>query len=459
MPRFTFARPARAGASGSLTAGSLTLAALALGSVALAGCETTVDSNPNAITEEQALRNQEGLLGLVVGTRRAYATSPLGCLYNAAVADGLTTRGLYVINTGNGDLAAIEAGGQTLGPANAIASNLFAGCTFVLKDAGLLIDNAKNIADPVTQASVQVHGHLFKALAIGTLAAFYEQVPTSTVTAAGYLSGERVTFTPRVAALTQAVTLLRDARTLLDANGGVTSVAFNARAGTAIDTKNTLTALIARYSLMAGDLDGALAAALAVDLTKRSTFTFDAQNPNPLFRSGLVSANVVGGAVGFGLPAAIAPEAGDGRTAFYLGNANAAIRVTGFFKNDADPIPVYLPGEMLLIQAEVHARQNRLADAVTAINRVRTKTVAQDVFGVGANLPAYSGPVTQGALLAEIFRQRALELYLQGLRLEDGRRLGRPAPGAAGAERTRNFYPYPQVERDNNASTPADPAG
>jgi hypothetical protein len=44
-----------------------------------------------------------------------------------------------------------------------------------------------------------------------------------------------------------------------------------------------------------------------------------------------------------------------------------------------------------------------------------------------------------------------------GLALEDSRRFGRPGPGTPNAERSRNFYPYPQQERDGNPNTPADP--
>jgi starch-binding outer membrane protein, SusD/RagB family len=431
--------------------------AVALLALPLAACDTTIESNPNAATEQQVLTSTDGLLGLAVGTRRAFAVGPTSCLYNAFVADELSTRGLYVINTGNGDLAAVETGRGTLGPSNAITTNLFTGCSFVLKDAGLLIANAGNIQDASTQASVKVYGQLFKALAIGTMAAFYQQVPTSTVTAAEFLAGTRAGFKPRADALREAIALLRDAQNTLNGIGGAPSATFTARVGSSIDLKNTLSALIARYSLMVGDYDAAIAAAQAVDLTKRSTFTYDAQNPNPLFRSGFVSANVVGGVAAFGLPTALAPEAADARTAFYLGNANTTVRVSGFFRSDTDAIPVYLPGEMILIMAEAYARKNDLANAVTQLNRVRTKTAAQDAFGVGAGLPAYSGAQTQAAILTEIYRQRVIELYLQGLRLEDARRFGRPGPSSATPERNRTFYPFPQTERDNNASTPADP--
>jgi hypothetical protein len=66
--------------------------------------------------------------------------------------------------------------------------------------------------------------------------------------------------------------------------------------------------------------------------------------------------------------------------------------------------------------------------------------------------------VTSSALLTEIYRQRAAELYLQGLRWEDSRRLGRPGPPTSLDERNRNFWPYPDQERRNNPNTPANPA-
>ncbi len=75
-----------------------------------------------------------------------------------------------------------------------------------------------------------------------------------------------------------------------------------------------------------------------------------------------------------------------------------------------------------------------------------------------ANLPPYSGSITQADILTEIYRNRCIELYMSGLKLEDSRRFSRPAAGVTGAERNRNWYPYPISERINNTNTPADPA-
>lgn len=82
-----------------------------------------------------------------------------------------------------------------------------------------------------------------------------------------------------------------------------------------------------------------------------------------------------------------------------------------------------------------------------------TKTAATDPFGVGASLPALTGPYTQQELLDLIYKHRCIELFMSGLKLEDMRRFGRPT-----SEMKRSFMPYPFQERDNNTNTPANPA-
>ena len=96
--------------------------------------------------------------------------------------------------------------------------------------------------------------------------------------------------------------------------------------------------------------------------------------------------------------------------------------------------------------------------AVAFIDAVRTKTADEDPFGVGAGLNDYDGDTDAESLRAEIFYQRGAELYLQGLRLIDSRRLGGPGPGNGPFERNRNFYPYPFQERNANPNTPTDPS-
>jgi len=196
-----------------------------------------------------------------------------------------------------------------------------------------------------------------------------------------------------------------------------------------------------------------------VDLSVKSTMDFDAISPNPIFTVATATNNVFQVIdSSFGLPEELAPILSDKRRAFYMG-INETIppkwRIRGFGESLSTSWPVYLPGEMTLIKAECYIRQSSpsLPDAIAEINQIRTKTAATDPFGIGAEEPAYAGTAASEALLTEIYRQRCIELYMSGLKLEDMRRFSRPD-----SEKKRNLFPYPFRERDNNPNTPADPS-
>ena len=111
---------------------------------------------------------------------------------------------------------------------------------------------------------------------------------------------------------------------------------------------------------------------------------------------------------------------------------------------------------MNLVKAECYVRQAvpDLEAARNIIDELLKQTPAQDPFGVGAGIAAgYTGPVDAASLLNEIYRNRCIELFFSGLKLEDMRRFGRPE-----SERKRNLFPYPFRERDGNPNTPPDPA-
>ena len=214
---------------------------------------------------------------------------------------------------------------------------------------------------------------------------------------------------------------------------------------------------------MLGNYDAAIQAADAVDLSVKYTWEYDAAIPNPLaFWFG--SQNVAQARdTNFALPPGLAPDENDERVPFYVTAEDFNVpspnyQILGFFDDNLKQIPVFLPGEMLLIKAEAHARNGELSDAVGELDKVLTKTAAQDAFGVGANLPAYAGPLEQDAILDEIYRNRRIELYVSGLGLEDSRRFQRPGPNDANPERNKDYYPYPNAERDNNENTPPNPS-
>lgn len=415
----------------------------------LVGCKREY-LNPNQPTDAEVFSSVDGLTRAIVGLKNRYAVNTLApsVVYQAISASALSTREAVVLNAGNADLAQVENGLNNLAPNNGVITSLWTTANVVSSEAQKIIDGSQTVtAEQGVKNGIRIYGHLYKAMALGTLATFWEQVPITT--------GENASFVSRTQALQEAVRLLDEAATLLGSATVPTS--FLNAVGAEISLPNTLRALAARYYIMLGNNDLALARAAAVSLTIRSEFFYNNVNPNPVFRSSLVNNNTYGVRSNFGLTGALAPDAADQRIAFYL-TLNAQ-NGSGFFRSDATSIPIYTPGEMLLIQAEANARKDQLTQAVGFLNQVLTKNASSDAYGLGAALPAYSGAVTRDDLLREIYRNRCIELYFSGMKLEDSRRFNRPGPGATGSERSRNFYPYPQQERDGNANTPPDPAG
>lgn len=404
--------------------------------------------NPNAATDEQVFSSPVGLTGVVVGLQRVYTLSRASTLYNLVTINGLITNELIVVNTGNQAEVQLAAGGTAVDGNHTMLTTFWTTCNKVVYDADKVIASAKTLADKNYASGLIAYASIFKALSIGDMSQFWEKVPAGT--------GLNVTFIDRVDGFKKAITVIDEALAAVSANAVSASFISNVPAG--IDITNTLNALKARYSLYAGLYPQALAAANAVDLTKRSTFNYDAAALNPIFEIATATNNVVQVKDStLGLPVSLAPEFADRRIQFYT-SINPTIfprfRISGFGNAATTAFPVYLPGEMTLIKAECYARASTpdVINSVVELNKVRTKTAATDPFGVGANLPATIGLFTPAQLLDSIYKHRSIELFMSGQKLEDMRRFGRPM-----AERRRNLMPYPLRERDNNPNTPADP--
>jgi len=415
--------------------------------IAVSSCKKDF-TNPAAATSDQVLSSAKGLTGLAVGLQRIYSAGRASSLYNRVTADGFITNQLVILNQGNTSEYQLQLGGASVDGTNTIILGLWTSSTKIIHDADLVINNADNLADKSYASGLIAYATIFKALALGDLAMFWESVPDG--------SGINVSFIPRLEGFNKALTALDNAIAVIGATPISASFLGNIPAG--IDIPNTLYALKARYSLFAGKYDEALSAANQVDLTKKSVFNFESANLNPIYET-VTSTNNVYAVVDLtlGLPAGLRPDPNDKRLPFYVLQDTAApkFKVNGFGAKTTTPWPVYLPGEIMLIKAEAYARMSTpdLANALVELNKVITKQPADDPFGVGAGLPPLAGPLTQQQILDEIYRQRSIELFMSGLRLEDERRFARPV-----AERKRNLFPYPFRERDNNPNTPADPA-
>lgn len=426
--------------------------------LALSSCETDFD-NPNAATAEETFSSREGILAASVGLQQLYSTSGVRWMVETPA---VTTREGGITTTFQ-NMIELEDGGTALPNFNGNIQGLWSTMLRVVKIAEDIESNATNVdLEAGTQAGLIAHAKLFKALAIGALAQNYEQVIVN-------INNDNLAeFVTRDAAFVEIITLLSEAKSAI-ASASVSAEFTNAVTLGNIDILNTINATLARYNLFASNYDAAISAANEVDLSSTSTFVYDSQNLNPIWsRVFLNDAPNFKPRDNFGLPAEFVFDPVDGRISFYLvpldetnQNGLPIEDLAGFFNVNTGPLPVYIPDEMNLIIAEANLRKASpdINAATTALNEVLTDN--DDPFGINANIMAYSGPSNVDALLDEVYRNRRAELFLTGLSLEDSRRFDRPQPSGSAMnfdeERNRNFYPYPDTERNSNPNTPEDP--
>lgn len=404
--------------------------------------------NPSAVPASQAFVSVQALTGDVIGLQRLYTVGRGSSLYNRIALDGLLTNQLIVLNQGNTSEYQLQLGGGAVDGTNTILGGLWTTSNKIIFDADNILNSAAMLGDKNYASGLIAYASIFKALALGDLAMFWEKIPAGI--------GQNVTFVDRAQGFTKAIAAIDNALSAIAANSISSSFLTNAPAG--IDIINTLHAIKARYTLFLGNYSLALSEANLVNLNVKSTFNFTTVNLNPIFETATSTNNVYAPIDStMGLPSVLAPDLNDKRIPFYISTnaSNPRFRVSGFAAASTTPFPVYLPGEMILIKAEAYARMATpdIVNALIEINKVITKQRSGDPFGVGAELPPLVGPLTQAQILEQIYRNRCIELYMSGLKLEDMRRFGRPT-----SERKRNLLPYPFLERDNNPNTPADPA-
>ena len=419
--------------------------AFLLGVISLTSCKKDF-VNPNAPTTDQVFSSARGLVGVNLGAQRTYSLGGASVVYGLTTANGFVTNEVILMNAGNVAEFQFSRGGTAVDATNTVLANIWTNSNKVIYDANSVITAAEALNDKAYASGLIAHASILKALSIGSMSMLWEKVPAGI--------GPNVQFVDRTAGFAAAIATIDNALAKVSANP--ISASYLADAVPGMDYVNTLNALKARYLLFSGKYAEAITAANLVDLTKKSTFNYDAISTNPVFTTATATNNVFQVIDStLGLPAALAPTTGDGRIAFYTSiNTTVAprYRINGFFNATTTGVPVYLPSEMTLIKAEAMARTNNLTGALTELNKVITKTATADLFKVGAGLSA-STASTSTEILDEIYKNRCIELYMSGLKLEDMRRFGRPL-----TERKRNFFPYPFRERDGNPNTPSDPS-
>lgn len=436
-----------------------------LAGVVLTACEKEF-TNVNAPSDNQIFTDKDGLIAASVGLVQHFSTSTLSPIVEVP---GLTTREMGVSSTYITPME-LTYGGTSLSGENAGIIRLW---SRLLRDKGMAetilanVDGVELVAG--TRSGISAFSKFMKAISLGYLVMNFEQAPI--------YNGVDAQFSDRATVLTESVSLLSSALAEITANP--VSSEFQDKVIPTIDLENSINAFLARYNLYLGSYGAAITAANNVDLSSTSEWWYDAsENQNPVYGFAVNGEPDTKPRHNFGIM--VDPgtgyeeyvlEAGDGRLTFYLDTTIHEYALpefggyevhdlNGFFGSSDIKIPVYLPGEMLLIKAEAYAKQNQLVDAVAQIDLVRQKT--DDVFGVNAGLGAWTGNAADvDEIMDEIYIQRCIELFMTGQRFEDSRRIHSSFVPSNGqdilSERNRNLYPYSYEERNNNSNCPDDP--
>lgn len=408
------------------------------------GCDLD-QLSPNAPTEAQVLTTVEGIRALAVGLQAQYGET----VNETVEVSNFLTKTYVTMPASVLGLRELETGGTTVQGTNGTVNTMWSQHYRVIKSAEDLINYAPKVQLAAgTLSGIVALAKLTKAMTIGELIQVYERVPITVTTSL------TPSFVDRATALNYVLGLLNQAQSEITTTPP--SADFNSNIlGIGFDLQNTIRAMLARYSLINGDHDNALAAANSVNLTSTSSVFYNSTTSrNPIYLITILQA--------YYRPVRswrLNAESGDGRLAYWVtaGTQNSFLGtpVDNFnkFLTDNERFYVYVPGEIMLIKAEAYARKNDLPNALIEVNNVRTKTT--DAVGIAANLPTKTALdlPTQQAMLDEIYTQRRYELLITGVALGDSRRFGRPQ-----AERTRDWLPYPDTERLSNPNTPTDPA-
>lgn len=409
--------------------------------LALAGCLDV--ENPNAPTEEEVLTSTDGIIAAAVGVQQQYASQVEELIQGSALvtdAWGTDTRSLPSYRS------------LFLGPAVEVDDDLgvvlepWSTAYDVVTAANDVLDGAPGVElSPGLEAGILAVARTFKAMALGALIQQFEAVPID-------VRQDAPVPQPRDAVLAEVLGLLEAARSDLAGVSDDQLTTFRSRVlGEGLDLENTIDAMLARFYLLDGQHQAAIEAAGRVDQGVLSVLSYTATERNPV-ENLMLQLIYTAPLASFGAEA----EPGDGRPAFWVdasaeprpGNpADSLLLPPRQYATPTDPFPLYLPDEMDLIRAEAYTRLGQFNLARQEINEVRTQSsspVEEPVAGLPALPPGALD--TEAELLAQIAYERRYELYLQGLRWDDTRRLGEENTVTPVVD----FFPIPQQECETN---------
>jgi starch-binding outer membrane protein, SusD/RagB family len=411
--------------------------------LALVGCDMDL-TDPNNPNETTAVSNAAGIRQVAIGLQADYSNAVVNPVYSVGLTTDELGAGFFTFE----GYQRADRGDEILSSEGS-AVDPWVSMYRTIRVADVLIDNAGSVGfGPGFTAGLMALGKFYKGLAFGQI---YQIYPAAPINVGPNIRHPEFATREQVGAY--ALALLDTARLHLVNNPPPAE--FNTQIlAPGFDLANSIDAMIARFALMAGNYDQAMTAAGRVNLNTFSEFRFSALDVNSLWNMWYSSGNPyqLRARQDFRLDA----EPGDGRVEYWVapdtlpGAVRDELDHTARYMTSTSSYPVYLPGEMRLIMAEVHARQGNLSPARDLLNQVRTQCESALPEPL-ACLPALTEAdvPTQAAILAAILRERRYELYLQGVRLSDLRRFDQP--------RKYDFMPIPLSECDRNDNAPTGP--
>jgi starch-binding outer membrane protein, SusD/RagB family len=418
----------------------------------LAACDLDL-TNPNTPPEEVVLGTPDGIIALAVGMQAQFAGTGVG---TGLVLSAVRTPALVTDEWGTNTraLAADQSlqTGAGVDPSFGVVSGPFTSGFRVIRSAESLLDSAGNVGlAPGMLAGIRAAARTYKAMTLGILIQQYPQIPVTARLEPNPLYGRDVV-------LDSVLSLLASARAELNSVPVAQLADFRTRVqGTSYDLGSVIDAMTARYQLMRGNYPAAIEAAARVPLNRLNTFTYPDPNRNPIWGYAYSLLYVAG------LNEVVTEaEPGDLRPAYWLRTDQAPFTVRGVSlrnlrRPDAvtgrnDFYPIFQPDEMRLIQAEAYARLGDFAQALLLLNAVRTQG-SSPLDEPVAGLPALTADQmdTLDEALRRIAYERRYELYMQGLRWEDIRRLG---SAVVGETPSVSYLPLPQGECLYNPDAP-----
>lgn len=410
----------------------------------LGACDLEL-TNPNNPTEEAVITNADGVYALAVGVQGQFAQSIEDYVFpSALVTDELGTRTRSLLSYQS------LFTGQNFENTYDIVSSPYNNTYAIVKTANTLLAASSGVGlGPNLQAGIRAVAKTFKAMALGMAAQSFEVLAVD-------IAPGGATLRPRAEVLDTVISLLESARADIlnvpDAELATLAQRVLPTGFTLPGLRNTIDAMIARYSLQRGRYQQAIDAATRVSPTILPTLLYSSPT-NPI-TAVAVTLQYLGATTNF----VKAAEAADRRPAYWVqttvapvaGNpADSLSYSLKKYSTTLESFPLYFPDEMKLIRAEAQARLGNLAAARALINEVRIQTTSALDEPV-AGLPALTDAQLPGLdeVLRQIAYERRYELFLQGLRWDDVRRLpGQTAP-------TFTYLPLPAGECTNNPNAP-----